>query len=142
MNKNELIKAEKDAKTGKTLLIIGIIVFIVSIISIGWSFSTFINNTMTFRQYNAFGNMTIFIISDIFAVIGIGLLVVGIVLFVTNNKKITNYTKENIIPKAKETYKKVEPVISDVATAVGNGIEQTAKDIKESFNKRKNKKGE
>lgn len=139
-NKNELKVIEQKKKTGQILLGIGIFIFIISVISIICSFSAYTKSTLNMNTNNAINNMLVFILGDIFSLIGLGLLITGIVFIVINNNKIKDYTKETIIPKAKETFNKVEPIVTDVAKTIGNGIEQTAKDIKDTINKRRNKK--
>ena len=144
-NKNELMvieEAEKNKRVGKILIGVGIGLFIIGAILIVTSFIAYTDSIFDLNPSKSFGKLLFIILGGILNTIAIGLFVFGIILFITNNKKIKEYANKKVIPKAKETFNKVEPVVTDVIKTVGKGLERTAEEVKETIKNRNNKKGE
>lgn len=137
MEKNELEELENRKRVGKALSIIGLSIFIIGLIIIIAGFIGYNKDIYNYVHYNKINtnNNSIFITGCIIHAFGLIIGIAGLVLYIINNKKITDYTKETIIPKAKETFNKVEPVVTDTAKAVGNDLKKAYNDIKKSFKK-------
>lgn len=144
-NKNELKgveSAEKNKRLGEILVGVGIGLFVIGSIIVLIAFLTFTGSIFKLNPGESIGKLIFLLIGGILSTISVGLLVFGIVLLVSNNKKIKDYTNEKVIPKAKETLDKAEPVVTDVIKTVGEGIEDIAHNVKDTINKNKtNKKG-
>ena len=144
--KNEIIeinKAENNKRVGKILIGVSIFLFIIGLIIIIFGLLGFEDAAFTFRPRLLHKNLGTFIFGGIINTIGLGLGIFAIVLIITNNKKIKDNVNEKIIPKAKETFNKAEPVVTDVIKTVGEGLEDIANNVKDTINKNKNnKKGE
>ena len=147
-NKNELVdtnilESEKKKKLGITLLSVGIGLILFSILLVLVSYVDFNKLLVNLNFSGSIAHLLGLMIAGLLLLVGNGLTIFGIVLIVINNKKIKSYTKETIIPKAKETFNKAEPVVTDVIKTVGEGLEDIANNVKETINKNKNnKKGE
>lgn len=145
-NKNELVdtnilESEKKKKLGITLLSVGIGLILFSILLVLVSYVDFNKLLVNLNFSGSIAHLLGLMIAGLLLLVGNGLTIFGIVLIVINNKKIKSYTKETIIPKAKETFNKAEPVVTDVIKTVGEGLEDIANNVKETINKN-NKKGE
>ncbi|MBQ3475385.1 MAG: hypothetical protein IJH20_04380 [Bacilli bacterium] len=145
-NKNELVdtnilESEKKKKLGITLLSVGIGLILFSILLVLVSYVDFNKLLVNLNFSGSIAHLLGLMIAGLLLLVGNGLTISGIVLIVINNKKIKSYTKETIIPKAKETFNKAEPVVTDVIKTVGEGLEDIANNVKETINKN-NKKGE
>lgn len=146
-NKKELVNKDleenrKNKRLGVILLCVGLGIATIAVLSIIFNFFG-IKNPILNGSTRGFINKVVSIISSgVFSTISLGLIIAGIILIIVNDNKIKK-DAEKVIPKAKETLKKAEPVVTDVIKTVGEGIEDIAHNVKETIDKNKNnKKGE
>ena len=129
-------------KLGKTLLIIGGIVFFVGLILIIVGFVGFGNSvTQSISSYSdigidtvqstatkAFGNMGILALGGLINSAGFILLIVGgVMLFIAHRREIKAFAVQQVMPVAQEGINKMAPTI-------GNAAKEIAKGIKEGIN--------
>ena len=146
-NKNELMDKElenskKYKKIGLILICVGFALTVFNIVISLIDYFGIKNSISPVNSVKIFKNMSTLLSSAIVDSISIGLIVAGVILMVINDNKIKK-DAEKVIPKAKETLNKAEPVVTDVIKTVGEGIEDIAHNVKETIDKNKNnKKGE
>lgn len=125
-------------KVGKILLIVGLILFVVSIGLIVAGSITFGSTVVTENAGSALGGMGLFAIGGFlsvfsFAMAGVG----GMILFIAHRREITAYTTQQIMPVAKEGIEEMTPTMSkvaeDMAPAAGKVAKEVAKGIKEGL---------
>ncbi len=125
-------------KVGKILLIVGLIIFVLSIGLIVAGSITFGSTVVTENAGSALGGMGLFAIGGFlsvfsFAIEGVG----GMILFIAHRREITAYTTQQIMPVAKEGIEEMTPTMSkvaeDMAPAAGKVAKEVAKGIKEGL---------
>ncbi len=125
-------------KVGKILLIVGLIIFVLSIGLIVAGSITFGSTVVTENAGSALGGMGLFAIGGFlsvfsFAMAGVG----GMILFIAHRREITAYTTQQIMPVAKEGIEEMTPTMSkvaeDMAPAAGKVAKEVAKGIKEGL---------
>jgi len=125
-------------KVGKILLIVGLILFVLSIVLIVAGSITFGSTVVTENAGSALGGMGLFAIGGFlsvfsFAMAGVG----GMILFIAHRREITAYTTQQIMPVAKEGIEEMTPTMSkvaeDMAPAAGKVAKEVAKGIKEGL---------
>lgn len=151
----------KVKKVGKTLLIIGIVTMIISIILLIVGFVGAGNSAMDgfnsigngiMNDFNSmgnnginidisgiqnttsgiFGNIGLFALGSFMLTIGFGLTVAGgIVMFIAHRREITAYTTQQVMPLAQEGIQKMAPT---VGSAIGTIGKELAKGIREGIN--------
>ena len=129
-------------KVGKILLIVGLILFVVSIGLIVAGSITFGSTAVTENVNSALGGMGLFAIGSFmsvftFAMAGVG----GMCLFVAHRREITAYTTQQVMPVAKEGIEEMTPtmkkVAEDMAPAAGKVAKEVAKGVKEGLSEDK-----
>lgn len=144
----------KVKKTGKILLIIGIVTliigFILSIVGFMGAGNSAINgfdsmenniindfnsiegnpirvnvNSAQNHASGVFGNIGLFALGGFMLTIGFGLTVVGgVVIFIAHRREITAYTTQQVMPVAQEGIEKMAPTIGKAASEIAKGIKQ------------------
>ncbi len=129
-------------KVGKILLIVGLVLFVVSIGLIVAGSITFGSTAVTENVNSAIGGMGLFAIGGFmsvftFAMAGVG----GMILFIAHRREITTYTTQQVMPVAKETIGEMTPtmkkVAEDMAPAAGKVAKEVAKGVKEGLSEDK-----
>lgn len=144
MSKNELMNKElenskKYKKLGLILICVGLGLTMIGVLSTIFNFFGIKNSLSPFNSVKFINGVA----SIIFSGFTTALIIAGIIIMIVNDNKIKKNIKEDVIPKAKETLNKAEPVVTDVIKTVGEGIEDITHNVKETIDKNKNnKKGE
>ena len=125
-------------KVGKILLIVGLILFILSIGLIVAGSITFGSTVVTENANSALGGMGLFAIGGFLSVFGFGMAGVGgMILFIAHRREITAYTTQQVLPIAKEGIEEMTPTMSkaaeNMAPAAGKVAKEVAKGIKEGL---------
>ena len=129
-------------KVGKVLLIVGLVLFVVSIGLIVAGSITFGSTAVTENVNSALGGMGLFAIGSFSSVFSFALASVGgMCLFVAHRREITAYTTQQVMPVAKETIGEMTPtmkkVAEDMAPAAGKVAKEVAKGVKEGLSEDK-----
>lgn len=132
----------KVKKVGKILLIIGLILFTVSIALIVIGTINFGNNALNENESGVLGGMGLFAIGGFMSVFTFGLASVGaICLIVAHRREITAYTTQQVMPVAKEGIEEMAPTINKaseaMAPAAGKIAKEVTKGIKEGLKEEK-----
>ena len=150
MEKEEYLSEEryqrnnkKVNKTGKILLIVGIIVFIIGgiilvlgFMGIGSTASNAMNTVDTYGFDNSagetakgvLGSFGLIALGGFINFVGTGLLIAGgVVMIVSHRREITAYTTQQVMPVAQEGSDKMAPTIGHAAGEIAKGIKQTSK---------------
>ena len=125
-------------KVGKILLIVGLILFVLSIGLIIAGSITFGSTVVTENANSALGGMGLFAIGGFLSVFSFGMAGVGgMILFIAHRREITAYTTQQVMPVAKEGIEEMTPTMSKVAEkmapAAGTVAKEVAKGIKEGL---------
>ena len=112
-------------KVGKILLIVGLILFVVSIGLIVAGSITFGSTVVTENVNSVLGGMGLFAIGGFmsvftFAMAGVG----GMILFIAHRREITAYTTQQVMPIAKEGAEEIAPAAGKVAKEVAKGVKE------------------
>ncbi len=147
MEKEEYLSEEryqrnnkKVNKTGKILLIVGIIVFIIGgvimvlgFMGIGSTASNAMNTVDTYGFDNSagetakgvLGSFGLIALGGFINFVGTGLLIAGgVVMIVSHRREITAYTTQQVMPVAQEGIDKMAPTIGRAAGEIAKGIKQ------------------
>lgn len=125
-------------KVGKILLIVGLILFVLSIGLIIAGSITFGSTMVTENANSALGGMGLFAFGGFLSVFSFGMAGVGgMILFIAHRREITAYTTQQVMPVAKEGIEEMTPTMSKVAEkmapAAGTVAKEVAKGIKEGL---------
>lgn len=125
-------------KVGKILLIVGLVLFAVSIGLIVAGSITFGSTAVTENVNSALGGMGLFAIGSFMSVFTFAMASVGgMCLFVAHRREITAYTTQQVMPVAKEGIEEMTPTINKatekMAPSAGKVAKEVAKGIKEGL---------
>ena len=125
-------------KVGKILLIVGLVLFILSIGLIVAGSITFGRTVVTEKATSALSGMGLFAVDGFLSVFSFGLASVGgMILFIAHRREITAYTTQQVMPVAKETIDEMTPTMSKaaekMAPAAGTVAKEITKGIKEGL---------
>ena len=125
-------------KVGKILLIVGLVLFVVSIGLIVAGSITFGSTVVTENAGSALGGMGLFAVGGFLSVFGFGMAGIGgMILFIAHRREITAYTTQQVMPVAKETIDEMTPTMSKaaekMAPAAGTVAKEKTKGIKEGL---------
>ena len=122
-------------KTGKILLIVGLILFILSIGLIVAGSITFGSTVVTENAGSALGGMGLFAIGGFLSVFSFGMAGIGgMILFIAHRREITAYTTQQVMPVAKEGIEEIVPTVGKAAEGMaptaGKFAEEITKGVK------------
>ena len=125
-------------KVGKILLIVGLVLFVVSIGLIVAGSITFGSTVVTEKATSALSGMGLFAVGGFLSVFGFGMAGIGgMILFIAHRREITAYTTQQVMPVAKETIDEMTPTMSKsaekMAPAAGTVAKEITKGIKEGL---------
>jgi hypothetical protein len=125
-------------KIGKILLIVGLVLFILSIGLIVAGSITFGSTVVTENAGSALGGMGLFAVGGFLSVFSFGMAGIGgMILFIAHRREITAYTTQQVMPVAKETIDEMTPTMSKaaekMAPAAGTVAKEITKGIKEGL---------
>lgn len=125
-------------KVGKILLIVGLVLFILSIGLIVAGSITFGSTVVTENAGSALGGMGLFAVGGFLSVFSFGMAGIGgMILFIAHRREITAYTTQQVMPVAKETIDEMTPTMSKaaekMAPAAGTVAKEITKGIKEGL---------
>ena len=125
-------------KIGKILLIVGLALFVISIVLVIIGSITFGSTMVTENATSALGGMGLFAIGSFGSVFSFGLAGVGgMILFIAHRREITAYTTQQVMPIAKEGIEEMTPTVAKatekMAPAAGKVAKEVAKGIKEGL---------
>lgn len=147
MEKEEYLSEERYQKnnkkvnnTGKILLIIGIIIFIIGGVAMVLAFmgigSTASSAMQTVDNYGydvspektaggVFESLGLLVLGSFVNFVGVGLLISGgAVMVASHRREITAYTTQQVMPVAQEGIDKMAPTIGHAAGVIAKGIKQ------------------
>lgn len=125
-------------KVGKILLIVGLVLFVVSIGLIVAGSITFGSTVVTEKATGALSGMGLFAVGGFLSVFSFGMAGIGgMILFIAHRREITAYTTQQVMPVAKETIDEMTPTMSKaaekMAPAAGTVAKEITKGIKEGL---------
>ena len=115
----------KVKKVGKILLIVGLVLFVISIALIVIGSINFGNSAISNNEKTALTGMGLFAIGSFgsvfsFAIVGAG----AMCLMVAHRREITAYTTQQVMPIAKEGTEEMAPAAGKVAEEITKGIKK------------------
>ena len=132
----------KIKKTGKILLIVGLVLLAVSIALIIIGSVSFGNNALGENERGILGSMGLFAIGSFMSVFSFAIAAAGgMCLMVAHRREITAYTTQQVMPIAKEGIEEMTPTMKktaeEMAPAAGKVAEEITKGVKRGLKEEK-----